>query len=143
MKPTSVPRNLAGYLHGLADLFCTPSLNNLPAPVQLRTDRALQLYSTYGDTILTVLMKYEWDPRDECQNAPAPVIVVKKNSNDPDPFCVHQYRYITDVCDNADGQDKHGGRLYVNCAIYEWMAFPGNVGDAHENTVEWVKTVIA
>lgn len=91
-----------------------------------------------------VLRKYEWDPRDECRDAPAAVIVRDDRGLGlralPDPFCVDQYKYITDVCDNADGQNKFGGRLYVNCAIYEWMAFPGNVGDAHENTVEWIHT---
>ena len=62
----------------------------------------------------------EWDPRAECTGAPAPSIVPSVPTG-PDYWCGVFFGDLLNGCNAAAGQDKWGGRLFVNCAIVSFI----------------------
>lgn len=118
---TAVPRAQTNDILKNIEKFCTPS-----DPSTLTLNHDDPAFHTYdiadSDNNGKYQLAFWWDPRPECADAPAPSIVASVPKG-PDYWCNQYFGTITNGCDAADGQDKHGGTLAVNCAIYGWYAF--------------------
>ena len=113
---TAVPWQDSNVVESGIAHFCTPDDGPL---VLEKAKPAIQNFGLPPDIKAVYQISLEWDSRPECANAAAPSIVAT-DSKGPDPVCNARFLGLLNGCDNAGGQDKHGGRLYAGCAIYEW-----------------------
>ena len=101
--------------------FCTPQ-----DPSTLTLVKGEPAYHSYpiadSDPAASYQLAFWWDDRPECANAPAPSIVASVPKG-PSYWCNQYFGQITNGCDAGDGQDKHGGTLSVDCAVYGWIAY--------------------
>ncbi|MCJ1452941.1 hypothetical protein MMC28_003286 [Mycoblastus sanguinarius] len=115
---------------GIAD-FCTPPDGTLTVIAGEPANINYALPNT--DIIYQIAL--EWDPRPECSSHPAPSIVPSVPTG-PDYWCNQYLLDLLNGCDTGDGQDKNGGRLFTDCAIYEWTPFIPPSG-FNEPVVPW------
>ena len=117
---TGAPRNDVDAITDGIKYFCTPP----DGPLVLQKGKPASInFELPPGTPAIYQIAFEWDGRDECANHPAPSIVASVPKG-PDYWC---YTYFTDLlngCDTADGQEKHGGRLFTDCAIVSFSLPP-------------------
>lgn len=118
---TAVPRaQTNNILKSIAE-FCTPQ-----NPSTLTLIKGKPAYHSYpiadSDPAASYQLAFWWDDRPECANAPAPSIVASVPKG-PSYWCNQYFDQITNGCDAGDGQDKYGGTLSVDCAVYGWIAY--------------------
>ena len=109
--PTSVPRADTNIVEDGIKHFCTP-------PQTLTLKKGEPAYQNFAlpNTNVIYQIAFEWDPRPECSNAPAPSIVPSVPTG-PEYWCNQYLLDLLNGCDAGDGQDKFGGRLWQGCAI--------------------------
>ncbi|CAF9912067.1 MAG: hypothetical protein HETSPECPRED_000818 [Heterodermia speciosa] len=119
--PTAVPRAQVNDVLKSIEEFCTPE-----DPSTLTLVKGEPAYHTYpisGSKNGGVYqLAFWWDERPECANAPAPSIVASVPKG-PSYWCNQYFDTIANGCDAGDGQDKHGGTLAVDCAVYGFIAY--------------------
>ena len=119
--PTAVPRAQTNDVLANIEEFCTPQD---PSTLTLvKGEPAFHTYPISGSKNNGVYqLAFWWDERPECANAPAPSIVASVPKG-PSYWCNQYFDTIANGCDAGDGQDKHGGTLAVDCAVYGFIAY--------------------
>lgn len=118
-SPTSVPRADTDEVQDAIDYFCNPPHGTL---VLKHNDPWWINFGLQAPSKVVYQLAMEWDPRAECTGASAPSIVPSVPKG-PDYWCGVFFGDLLNGCDFAAGQDKWGGRVFVNCAIVSF-AYP-------------------
>ena len=123
---TAVPRPETSCVALAIEDFCTPP----EGPLVLKAGEPA--YQNFGlprpNEKIVFQLAFEWDPRPEChtKGSPAPRAVATPAPHgklNPDKTCNDAFHALLDGCDAANGQDKHGGRLYTGCGIVRHFPF--------------------
>lgn len=124
---TSVPRAQTNNILKSIEDFCTPQ--DPDTLTLVKDEPAYHDYDIDSDVFALYELAFWWDPRPECANAPAPSIVASVPKG-PSYWCNQYFGQIVNGCDAGEGQDKRGGTLAVDCAIYGMLAYlPEEVDD--------------
>ena len=120
-KEVPFPGDQTQVILDAIQVFCRP---DSPVTVQRGDGKEYTKVSHWG-VKLEIVMLLAFDERPECANHAPPTITAAVPKG-PDFWC---WKYLTDItnsCDAQPSQDKEGGSLYVDCAVWQWGSYANN-----------------
>ena len=98
--------------------FCSPPDKKV-LTLSKRDETIQQTYAMRGSDKILLQIALAWDDRPECSNSPPRIDGSKGTDNE----CVSLFSRIAAGCDNQNGDEQKGGRLWTHCATVSVATF--------------------